>query len=194
MARARFRDQELRKQLGRRIRALRKARKLGTTELAQRVGFADRMSLLRVERADIGGLSLEKLVRLADELGTSTDYLLGRCAALALCLAVLTGCAQAHGRVELPLYVHLCDAMPAADQEAWGASAAALNAEREEAALWVGHGPPVGCSTVDVCPSAAVLADAETHVGACVVTLRYAPGTAREVAAQELDALLGRLP
>jgi transcriptional regulator with XRE-family HTH domain len=137
--------------------------------------------------------SLVNLCRLANALATSADYLLGRVALLALLL--LTGCAEAHGRIEgPPLYVHLCDAMPAADAEAWGAAAAGLNAEREQAAVYVGHGPPDGCDTVDVCPSSEVLADAETSIGTCVVTIRYAPGTAREVAAQELDLLLEALP
>jgi hypothetical protein len=111
-----------------------------------------------------------------------------------LCLA-LVGCVEAHGRIEgPPLYLHLCDAMPAADQEAWGAAAGALNAELEQPAVWVGHGPPSGCSTVDVCPSDDVLADAEVDVGTCVVTVRYAPGAARDVASQEIDLLLRGLP
>lgn len=115
-------------------------------------------------------------------------------ALLALCLTVLTGCASAHGRIEgPPLYVHLCDAMPAADQEAWGAAAAALNAEIEQPAVWVGHGEPDSCSTVDVCPSGDVLADAEVDLGTCVITVRYAPGAAREVAAQELRSILAEL-
>ena len=108
-------------------------------------------------------------------------------------LLVLTGCSLAHGRIEgPPLYVHLCDAMPAADQAEWGEAAAAINAELEDDAVWVGHGPPSGCSTVDVCPSSEVAA-AETRVGTCVVTVRYAPGTARE-ATQERELLLRRLP
>lgn len=112
-----------------------------------------------------------------------------------LCLAVLSGCAAAHGRIEgPPLYVHLCNAMPAADREAWGAAAGELNAELGEPALWVGHGPPAGCNSVDVCPSSEVLAGAETRVGACVVTVRYAPGQAGEVAAQELESVLEVLP
>lgn len=108
-------------------------------------------------------------------------------------LLVLSGCSLAHGRIEgPPLYVHLCDAMPLADQAEWGEAAGAINAELEGPAVWVGHGPPSGCSTVDVCPSSDV-ASPETRVGTCVVTVRYAPGTARE-ATQELELLLRGLP
>lgn len=111
-----------------------------------------------------------------------------------LCLLALAGCAQEHGRIEgPPLYVHLCEAMPAADQDAWGEAAAAVNEERGELALWVGHGPPIGCSTVDVCPSSDVHS-AEMRIGPCTVTVRYAPGSAADVASQELGLLLGRLP
>ena len=106
--------------------------------------------------------------------------------------ALLTGCSLAHGRIEgPPLYVHLCDAMPLADQAEWGEAAAAINAELEGPAVWVGHGPPSGCSTVDVCPSSAV-ATPETRVGTCVVTVRYAPVAASDLAAPVLDVLLQR--
>lgn len=114
-------------------------------------------------------------------------------ALLALC-AVLGGCAKAHGRIEgPPLYVHLCDAMPAADREAWGAAAGDINAELEEPVLWVGHGAPIGCSTVDVCPSSALRAGAETRIGSCAITVRYAPGSAHEVAPRELGSILDEL-
>jgi hypothetical protein len=70
--------------------------------------------------------------------------------------------------------MHLCAAMPAADQDAWGAAVdqdawgaavAATNAELPEPAVWVGHGPLSGCDIVDVCPSSEVLAGAETRIG-----------------------------
>jgi hypothetical protein len=106
-----------------------------------------------------------------------------------LCLA-LTSCADAHSRIEgPPLYMHLCDAMPAADQDAWGAAAADVNAELPEPAVWVGHGEPNDCGTIDVCPGE----HAETHIGTCVITVRYAPGSAGDVARDELELLLGRL-
>jgi len=108
-----------------------------------------------------------------------------------LAVLLLCACAEQHGRIEgPPLYVHLCDAMPAADQAAWGEAAGALNAELDEPAVWVGHGAPIGCASVDVCPGS----EAETRVGACVITVRYRPGTARDVAAQELDLLLEGMP
>jgi hypothetical protein len=115
-------------------------------------------------------------------------------ALLALCLLVLTSCASAHGRLEgPPLYVHLCDAMPAADREAWGSAAGELNEELGELALWVGHGAPRGCNSVDVCPSAELSAGVETRIGTCVITVRYAPGSVQEVAAQELGDILDEL-
>lgn len=136
----------------------------------------------------------ERCVHCGEERTTETPRGLSALIAL-LAVLLLSACAASHGRIEgPPLYVHLCHEMPAADAEAWGEAAGALNRELEAAALWVGHGEPRGCDTVDVCPSDDVLADAETHVGTCVVTVRYAPGTAREVATQELDALLGRMP
>lgn len=105
--------------------------------------------------------------------------------------AVLAGCAQAHGRIEgPPFYVHLCYSMPPDDQEAWGEAAATVNRERAEDAVWVGHGPPDACSAVDVCPSSAVHEGAEARVGECVITVRYAPGTAREVATQVLKSVV----
>lgn len=83
------------------------------------------------------------------------------------------GCTESHGRIEgLPLYVHLCDAMPQADREAWGEAAGAINAGAAEPVLWVGHGPPSTCNTVDVCPGA------EDLIGdnGCTVFVRYVPG------------------
>jgi hypothetical protein len=77
-------------------------------------------------------------------------------AALAFCVA-LGACAQTHGGIDdARLYVHLCDAMPEDDQRAWGFAAGDINAELGEPVLWVGHGPPIGCNTVDVCPSSDV--------------------------------------
>jgi hypothetical protein len=117
--------------------------------------------------------------------------MLGWPALFALCLLVLTSCADAHGRIEgPPLYMHLCDAMPAADQDAWGAAVADVNAELPEPAVWVGHGPTRGCNTIDVCPGE----HAETHIGTCVITVRYAPGSAGDVARGELEQMLWRLP
>jgi hypothetical protein len=110
-------------------------------------------------------------------------------ALLAFCVPV-SGCSQAHERIEDgPLYVHLCDAMPEDDQLAWGEAAGDINAELGEPVLWVGHGPPIGCNAVDVCPSSAVREGVETHVGECVITVRYATGSAREVATRELSRL-----
>lgn len=100
----------------------------------------------------------------------------------------LAGCAAAHGRIEgPPLYVHLCDAMPAQDRETWGAAAGELNEELGELALFVGHGPTRRCNTVDVCPSDT---PAPTRIGTCEITVRYAHGSAAEVARRELESLL----
>lgn len=111
-----------------------------------------------------------------------------RLAQLAALFAVLLlGCAQDHGRVEgPPLYVHLCEAMSPADREAWGAAAADLNAERGELVLFVGNGPPAGCSTVDVCQGRA------NTVGddGCTVVVRYGAGEAWEAAERGLAAAL----
>ena len=106
---------------------------------------------------------------------------------LALCAV---GCADAHGRIEGTLYVHLCDAMPAADQDAWGEAAGSLNDARGELAVMVGHGPVTSCNTVDVCPGAAE----PTRIGECTATVRYEPGTASDVAAVELEQLVEVLP
>lgn len=106
---------------------------------------------------------------------------------LVLCLALCVGgCAAEHGRIEgPPLYVHLCDAMPAADKDAWGAAAGDINLERGEPALWVGNGPPAGCDTVDVCPGAPLL-----ELGECVVRVRYVDaGGARQAYESILEAL-----
>jgi hypothetical protein len=116
---------------------------------------------------------------------------------LVLCLA-LFGCAADHEPPPRgdgpPLYVHLCDAMPAADQLAWGDAAGAINAERflalEVPVLWVGHGEPDGCDTIDVCPSSALLAGAETSFDPCTTTVRYAPGAAQQVASVVLQLSL----
>jgi hypothetical protein len=105
----------------------------------------------------------------------------------ALFVVLLLGCAQEHGRTEgLPLYVHLCAAMSPADQEAWGAAAGDLNEARGELALWVGHGPPIGCNAVDVCEGRS------NTVGndGCAVTVRYVAGEAWEVAEGGLSAAL----
>lgn len=111
-----------------------------------------------------------------------------RLAQLAALFAVLLlGCAQDHGRVEgPPLYVHLCEAMSAGDREAWGSAAADLNAERGEFVLFVGNGPPAGCSTVDVCEGRA------NAVGddGCTVVVRYGAGEAWEAAERGLAAAL----
>lgn len=87
----------------------------------------------------------------------------------------------------LPLYVHLCESMPAADAYDWGKAAAAVNAELGDA-LRVGHGPiPVDatCSFVDVCPG-----EVETTeiAGACETLVRYPVGDTAE-AEQVLWAL-----
>jgi hypothetical protein len=152
-------------------------------ELAKRVeSLATDAKLAHLTRSPSSAAELEKHAMRVRHLIT-----------LFAALCLLAGCSLSHTRIEgPPLYVHLCDAMPAADQDAWGEAAGAINAELEGPALWVGHGAPVGCNTVDVCPSADVVG-AETSVGTCVVTVRYAPGTARE-ATQELELLLGRLP
>jgi hypothetical protein len=103
---------------------------------------------------------------------------------------LLVGCASSHGRIQDGrLYVHLCDAMPEDDQLAWAEAAGEINTELGEPVLWVGHGPPIGCNTVDVCPSSAVRDGVEMRVGACVITVRYAPGSARAVAWQEIETL-----
>jgi hypothetical protein len=102
-------------------------------------------------------------------------------------VGLLAGCASSRGRIEDGrLYVHLCDAMPEDDQLAWGEAAGDINAELGEPVLWVGHGPPIGCNTVDVCPSSAVREGAETHGGECVITVRYAPGAAHEASTETL--------
>lgn len=86
-------------------------------------------------------------------------------------VAMLCGCAaerEPHGELELPLYVHLCDAMPRADKEAWGAAAGDINQRAGEPVLWVGHGEPVGCSTVDLC-----FGKPRAEANSCRITLRY---------------------
>lgn len=118
-------------------------------------------------------------------------------ALLALCLALL-GCGAAdHDELRSdgpPLYVHLCNAMPEADQASWGDAAGAINAAEPLPRIFVGHGPPQGCDTVDVCPSSAVSAGVSTTVGACTTTVRYALGAAPQVAQPELERLLGLWP
>lgn len=79
----------------------------------------------------------------------------------------------------LPLYIHLCESMPAADAYDWGKAAAAVNAELGDA-LRVGNGPipaDATCSFVDVCPS-----EVETTeiAGACVTLVRYPVGDTAE--------------
>lgn len=97
------------------------------------------------------------------------------------------GCAQEHGRIEgPPLYVHLCDAMPQADREAWGEAAGALNAGLVDPVLWVGNGEPDGCNTVDVCRG---LHNTISNDG-CVISLRYEAGAAHAVAEGGLVAAL----
>lgn len=59
-----------------RIRLARTARDINATDFAERVGIT-RKHLWNLER-DRHAPSLDLLVRIADELGTSTDYILGR--------------------------------------------------------------------------------------------------------------------
>jgi len=107
---------------------------------------------------------------------------------LAILFAVLLcGCAEEHERIEgPPLYVHLCNEMSAADAYAWGKAAGDINLELGEYALWVGHGPPSGCSTVDVCPGSANTVTS----GECTLLVRYEAGDADEVAWTGLMAAL----
>ena len=85
---------------------------------------------------------------------------------------LLGGCAATHEeQAQLeppPLYVHLCDAMPAADQELWGTWAGDINAGHAYPPLWIGHGPPAGCNTVDLCPG-----EPAFQVRGCRVVVRY---------------------
>lgn len=98
----------------------------------------------------------------------------------AFALLALTGCAvQAHEAGVPdgpPLYVHLCSAMPAADKEAWGAAAGEINLREPEPVLWVGNGPPIGCSTVDVCFGR--VAAATIGADSCTAVIRYPAGEA----------------
>lgn len=99
------------------------------------------------------------------------------------------GCAQEHGRIEgTPLYVHLCYAMPQPDRWAWGDAAGAINDAAGDFVLWVGHGPPTMCNTVDVCPGD------EDLIGdnGCTVFVRYVPGGDFDSPQGLLTAALGR--
>ena len=64
------------RQNGTRIRLARGGRGFNGTAFAKRLGIS-RQHLANIEY-DRAAPSLELLVRIADELGTSTDYLLGR--------------------------------------------------------------------------------------------------------------------
>lgn len=106
----------------------------------------------------------------------------------AIFAVLLLGCAQEHGRIEgLPLYVHLCYAMSPDDSYEWGKAAGEINVERGDSALWVGHGPPTGCNTVDVCPGS------EDMIGdnGCTVFVRYVPGGSFDTPRGWLVAALG---
>ena len=81
-------DPALRGPFGERVRALRKALGLTHAALAVRAGMASRQMVRQVEGRGVG--SIETLVKLADALECTTDYLLGRAPPPAHLPALLT--------------------------------------------------------------------------------------------------------
>ena len=64
-------------QLGRRLAASRELADLTQQELAERAGVTQ-ATIARIERGRIPGFRVETLVMVAEALGVSVDYLLGR--------------------------------------------------------------------------------------------------------------------
>lgn len=130
-------------------------------------------------------------LRTASDIGWGVVDFCGLLVAFALFLALMGGCAEPreHVRLELPLLVYLCDAMPAADRAAWGRAAAELNAPHGPGAylVGVGNGPAWDCGA-ELCPSAQSSVTRD-HEG-CVVRLSYPMGAADDVAATELEQLV----
>lgn len=69
-------DPVIRTLLAANVRRLRSERGWTMAVLASRVGARDRQTIAKICRA--GVCSIEMLIRLADALGVTTDYLLGR--------------------------------------------------------------------------------------------------------------------
>ncbi|MCR5079597.1 MAG: helix-turn-helix domain-containing protein [Bacilli bacterium] len=65
-----------RKEVGLRIKALRKARGLSQSELARRMGYKDHSTLAKVETG-VNDITIETLYRYAEELGVEASHILG---------------------------------------------------------------------------------------------------------------------
>lgn len=63
------------KEVGQRIRMLRKKRSMTQLQLAEYLNYTTERQLQRIERGETG-CSIDKLMEIAQILGTSTDYLL----------------------------------------------------------------------------------------------------------------------
>lgn len=63
------------KEVGQRIRMLRKKRDMTQLQLAEYLNYTTERQLQRIERGETG-CSIDKLMEIAQILGTSTDYLL----------------------------------------------------------------------------------------------------------------------
>jgi transcriptional regulator with XRE-family HTH domain len=70
-------DEQAWQQLGERIHIIRRRQGLSSKELAERVGTA-RATISRLENTKKPQVSFDVLVRIAEALGVSLDYLAGR--------------------------------------------------------------------------------------------------------------------